>query len=122
MATFRFDLNEVYSKRLEEDAAAERMSIQEYIRYKLFNEKTIFSVDEVITRIMKGNFQDKEFTIPDVYSEDEWCLIDQGNAGALGKHFNVYIDKHPELGIRFIPDRTIKRRAVYTYTKDSIQS
>lgn len=44
MATFRFDLNQEYSERLEADAAAKRMNIQEYIRYKLFGEVTIFSV------------------------------------------------------------------------------
>ena len=51
MAIFRFDLNEEYSKKLEEAAVDKRMSIQEYIRYKLFSEVTIFSVDEVIKRI-----------------------------------------------------------------------
>ena len=43
MPTFRFDLNDEYSKKLEDAAAEKRMSIQEYIRYKLFNEITIFS-------------------------------------------------------------------------------
>ena len=117
MPTFRFDLNEEYSKRLEEDAAANRMNIQEYIRYKLFNEKTIFSVDEVIKRLQAGNFEGKELSVPDVYSEEEWAQIDRGNAGVLGKNFFLHISEHSELGIRFVPNRTIKRRAVYTYTK-----
>lgn len=118
MATFRFDLNEEYSRRLENDAASMRMNIQEYIRFKLFNETTIFSVDELVKRIQAGDFQNKEFTVPDAYTDEEWSQIDRGNAGVLGKNFYNHITEHPELGIRFVPDRTIKRRAVYTYLKE----
>lgn len=77
MATFRFDLNKDYSERLEADAAAKHMNIQEDIRYKLFGEVTIFSVDEVINRIQAGDFEDKEFTVPDVYTDEKWSQIDR---------------------------------------------
>lgn len=115
--TYRFDLNEQYSKRLEEEAAKERMSIQEYIRFRLFSEKTIFCVDEVVKRVLTGDFENKEFCVPDVYSAEEWANIDRGNAGVLGKNFYIYITEHPELGIRHIPNRTIKRRTAYIYNK-----
>ena len=118
MATFRFDLNQEYSERLEADAAAKRMNIQEYIRYKLFGELTIFSVDEVVNRIQSGDFKNKEFTVPDVYTDEEWSQIDRGISGILGKTFFNHITEHPGLGIRFVPDRTIKRRAVYSYIKE----
>lgn len=117
MPTFRFDLNDEYSKKLESAAADKRMSIQEYIRYKLFGETTIFSVDEVIKRIQAGDFEGKEFTVPDVFTEDEWSQIDRGNAGVLGKNFYIHITANPELGISFVKNKTIKRRAVYTYKK-----
>ena len=118
IATYRFDLNEEYSELLEQQAKDHHMNIQEYIRYKLFNVVTIFSVDELIKRIINGNFENKEFTVPDAYTEEEWAGIDRGNAGVLGKNFYNYITEHPELGIRFVPNRTIKRRAVYTYKKE----
>ena len=117
MPTFRFDLNDEYSKKLEDVAAEKRMSIQEYIRYKLFNEITIFSVDEVIKRIQAGDYDGKEFTVPDVFTDEEWSQIDRGNAGVLGKNFYIHITENPELGISFAKDKTIKRRAVYTYKK-----
>ena len=117
MSTFRFDLNEEYSKKLEDSAAAKRMNIQEYIRFKLFDETTIFSVDEVIKRIQAGGFVGKEFTVPDVFSDEEWSQIDRGNAGVLGKNFYNLINDNPGLGIRFVKDKTIKRRAVYIYMK-----
>ena len=119
MPTFRFDLNDEYSKKLEEAAATKRMSIQEYIRYKLFNKTTIFSVDEVIKRIQAGGFEGKEFTVPDVFSDEEWSQIDRGNAGVLGKNFYIHITDNPDLGIKFVKDKTIKRRAVYTYLKEA---
>ena len=118
MGTFRFDLNEEYSHRLEEDAAKKRMNIQEYIRFKLFGETTIFTVGELLKRVQTGEFKNREFTVPDAYSTEEWSRIDRGNAGVLGKNFYTYISDHPELGIRFVPNRTIKRRAVYTYLKE----
>ncbi|NLG02404.1 MAG: DUF1413 domain-containing protein [Clostridia bacterium] len=115
MPTFRFDLNNEYSDMLVDDAADKRMSIQEYIRYKLFNETTIFSVDEVIKRIQAGDFDGKEFTVPDVFTEEEWSQIDRGKAGVLGRNFYIHITKNPDLGISFVKDRNIKRRAVYIY-------
>ena len=118
MATFRFDLNKEYSKKLEDAAADKRMSIQEYIRYKLFGEITIFSVDEVIKRIQNGDLVGKEFTIPDVFTDEEWSQIDRGNAGVLGKNFYNYTKENPGLEIEFVPDKQIKRRAVYTYKKN----
>ncbi len=118
MGTFRFDLNQEYSERLLADAVAKRMNVQEYIRYKLFDEVSIFSVDEVIRRIQAGDFDGKEFTVPDAYTKEEWSHIDRGNAGVLGKNFYIYISAHPELGIHFIPDKTIKRRATYYYKKE----
>lgn len=116
MATFRFDLNEEYSKRLEKLAEDAHMNIQDYIRYKIFNKTTIFTVNEAVNRIQNGNFENIEFTLPDVYG-DEWT-IERGPAGVFGKNFYNHITDHPELSIRFVPNRTIKRRAVYTYKKE----
>ena len=77
----------------------------------------IVSVDEVIERIHKGDFEGKEFTVPDVFADEEWSQIDRGKAGVLGKNFYVYITENPDLGISYVPDKTIKRRTVYIYKK-----
>lgn len=116
MATFRFDLNEEYGARLERLAADAHMNVQDFIRFKIFSETTIFSVGEAILRIENGDFEDKEFTLPDVYGDD-WSMRREDGAGSLGKSFFNYITDHPELGIRFVPGRRIKRRAVYTYNR-----
>lgn len=116
MPTVRFALNDEYYNRLENDAQNAHMFVQDYIRFKLFNETTIFSVDEAVRRIKQGSFENTEFTLPDVYGE-AWTMTKEEGAGAFGKYFFTYITEHPELGIKFVPERTIKRRAVYTYNK-----
>ena len=58
MATIRFDLNEHYNTLLQENAKNMNMSIQDYIRHKLFDIQTIFTVAEAIKRIQNGNFSD----------------------------------------------------------------
>ena len=117
MPTVRFALNDEYYTRLENDAKDAHMNIQDYIRFKLFNERTIFTVDEAVRRIKEGNWENIEFTLPDVYGDD-WTMSREDGAGALGKYFFNDITEHPELGIKFVPDRLIKRRAVYTYRKE----
>lgn len=36
MPTYRFDLKEEYGKRLEKDAEDSMMTVQDYIRFRLF--------------------------------------------------------------------------------------
>lgn len=117
MPTVRFALNDEYYARLENDAQNAHMSLQDFIRLKLFNETTIFTVDEAVKRIKNGDFENIEFTLPDIYGDD-WKMSREDGAGALGKNFYNYISEHPELGIRIVPDKKIKRRAVYTYNKE----
>lgn len=120
MTTFRFDLNDEYSQKLTAAAAENKMNVQDYIRFKLFNKKTIFTVEEIIERIQKGDFLNKEFTIPDVFSPEEWSEMEKGPSGVLGRNFYSHITENPDLGIRFVPDKKIKRRAVYTYVKEDL--
>ena len=118
MATYIFDLNKEYSDRLENDALANNMNVQDYIRYKLFGEKNIFTVQEVIRRLESTDrFDSKEFTVPDVYTDEEWAMIDKGRAGVLGNNFYKYIIDNAQHGIYFVQGRSIKRRAVYFKVK-----
>ena len=41
MPTYRFDLNEEYGKRLEQDAEDNMMTVQDYIRSRLFQSENI---------------------------------------------------------------------------------
>lgn len=121
MPTIRFDLNEEYKAKLEDAANAMHMKLQDYIRYKLFDLKTIFTADEAVKRIQNGDFDDTAkypdgFTLPDVYG-DEWT-IERGPAGVFGKAFFNYITQdHPDLGIKFKDMGKNGRLAHYTFKR-----
>ena len=55
MPTIRFALSDEYYARLESDAQNTNMNVQDYIRFRLFNETTIFTVDEAVQRIKNGS-------------------------------------------------------------------
>ena len=114
MPTYRFDLNEAYGKRLEKDAEDNMMTVQDYIRFKLFPSENIFTVLELVKRIQERG-PTTEFTIPDLYSPEEWSLVDRAVAGVLGKNFFKFTSSHPNLGISLVPNRRVNRRAVYSY-------
>jgi len=117
MPTVRFDLSSEYLQRLEALAAHEHMAIQEYIRYKLFDERPSLSVDDAIARICDGRFNASlypdGFTLMDVYG-DEWNS-DRGTSGVTGRRFFQYVISHPELGIKFKDMGKNGRKAHYTY-------
>ncbi len=121
MATIRFDLSDEYKKKLEQEAEAAHMNVQDYIRYRLFEVKTIFTVDEAVRRIRNGDYDDRSkypdgFTLPDVYGES-WT-IERGPAGVFGRNFYNYVTNNPDLGIRFMNMGRNGRRAHYTYCKN----
>ena len=98
---------------LEEAAENKGVTIQDYIRYKLFDLNTIFSVEEAVCRIQNGDYKGKIFTLPDVYG-DQWTL-ERGMAGVFGKNFYIYVTNHTELGIRAKGYDKKVRREIYTY-------
>lgn len=118
MPMVRFALNEAYYQKLEQDAKNASMSIQDYIRHKLFEIKNLFTVEEAVRRIQaqEESFRNRAFTLPDVYGDD-WTL-ERGPAGVFGKNFFRHVTDHPELKIRFKEMGKYGRRAVYTYQKE----
>ena len=89
------------------------MTIQDYIRFKLFNLNSSFTVEEAVRRVQSGNFT--TFTLPDLYGE-AWTLK-RGMAGVFGKNFYNYITNHSELGIRAQGLDRKSRREIYKYEK-----
>lgn len=116
MPTIKFSLDEEYYNRLKTAAEREGMTPQDYIRYKLFDLNTIFSVEEAVRRVHNGNYKDQRFSLPDLYG-DAWTL-ERGSAGVFGKNFYHYISEHTELGIRALGYDKKTRREIYTYGED----
>lgn len=116
MPKITFALNDEYYEKLKKMAAADGVSIQDFVRNKLFNLNTIFTPAEAVSRVM-GKYKNGEytkgtrFTLPELYGED-W-VIERGVAGAFGKHFFNYIqDACPET-IRFVGMTNYGRHAQY---------
>lgn len=61
------------------------MTIQDYIRYKLFDLNTIFTVEEAVRRVQIGDYKNKPFSLPDLHG-DSWTL-ERGMAGVFAKIF-----------------------------------
>ena len=94
MPIVRFALNDEYYKKLEKMAEKNGVSIQEFIRNKLFDSTTIYTPSEAVRRALARHKEDPTFItfcLPDLY-EGEWNLS-RGQAGAFGKQFFKYIEK-----------------------------
>lgn len=116
MPTVRFALSEDDYEKLKNDADEMGMSLQDYIRNKLFDLKTIYTPAEAVRRAMEKHEQDSNFTtfcLPDVYG-DEWDL-QRGPAGAFGKQFFKYVEE--ECSGQIVFDKMINsgRRAQYKF-------
>ena len=116
MPTIKFSLNDACYNKLETAAEDKGMTIQDYIRYKLFDLNTIYTVEEAVRRVQTGDFKGQTFVLPDLYP-DAWSL-ERGMAGVFGKNFNHYISEHPELGIKDCGYDKKTRREMYTYAKE----
>ena len=113
MPTIKFSLNDEYYSKLEASAENNGMTMQDYIRYKLFDLNTIFTVEEAVRRVQNGDYKHKTFSLPDLYG-DSWTL-ERGMAGVFGKNFFNYISEHNELGIRAHGFDKKIRREIYSY-------
>ena len=111
MPVVKLTLNDKYYQKLSEMAQAEKMSVQDFIREKLFHEDTIFTPEEAVKRAHDGRFFDgKEFSLPDIYA-DSWS-IERGPAGVFGKKFYNYVMDN-DTGIEFVDMDKYGRRAMY---------
>lgn len=112
MPVVKLTLSEEYYKKLSEMANVKNMSIQDFIRDKLFDEDTIFTPEEAIRRALDGRFSDgREFALPNIYGADDWT-IKRGPAGVFGKRFYNYI-MDGDTRIEFVGMDKYGRRAMY---------
>lgn len=111
MPVVKLTLSEDYYKKLSKMAKGKNMSIQDFIRDKLFDEDTIFTPKEAVKRALDGRFSDKrEFSLPDIYGDD-WT-IERGPAGVFGKKFFNYVMDN-DTDVEFVSMDKYGRRAMY---------
>lgn len=113
MPIIKLTLDEEHYKKLLELANNVNKSPQEYIKDLVFNEKSIFVPEEAVRRAHEKFPNGVSFSIPDLYSEEEWSTIGRGTAGVFGKRFYRYITSNKEAKINFVDMGKYGRRAEY---------
>lgn len=111
MAVIKLSLSDEYYDKLQEMAQSEKMSIQDYIRDRLFSEKSIFTPVEAVKRALDKYNSGDCFTVPELYGGD-WT-IERGIAGVFGKRFFNYIEDGGSDKIEFVGMTNYGRHAQY---------
>ena len=111
MAVYKFSLDEEHSQQLETMAREEGVSVQDFIRNRLFHLTTIYTPTEAVRRAMVKYEKGDKFTLPELYG-DEWN-IQRGAAGVFGKRFYNYVIDECSDKIRFVEMVNYNRHAQY---------
>ena len=87
MPFIKLTLSEDELDSLQEIAKEKNMGVQDYIRLVFFNKKSIFTPEEAEKRARNRTKDIGPFSLPDLYTSDEWGLISTGEAGVFGRRF-----------------------------------
>jgi len=113
MPIIKISLTDEEYQELENLATGEKMSIQDFIRYKMLSQKnpSIFIPEEAVRRALeKFSKEDEPFALPDIYAE-LWCDLNPRMTGVFGKRFFNYVKNISEIEyVGMTPDG---RRATY---------
>jgi len=113
MPVVKISLTKEEYQQLENLATVEKMSIQDFIRYKMLSHKnpSIFVPEEAVRRALeKFSKEDEPFTLPHIYDE-LWRDLNPRMTGVFGKRFFNYIKNISE--IEFAGMTQDGRRATY---------
>lgn len=93
MPVLKLSLTKEEEDKLAELARVEKLSPQDYIRYRIFGEKSPskFTPEEAERRALEKFTEAGEpFTLPDIYQE-EWSELNPRMTGVFGKRFFNYL-------------------------------
>lgn len=117
MAVLKFSVEDSVAKKLADIAAADGLSLPDYLRSKVLGETPLFTPAEIIRRCRAACPLGGEFTLPDLYTAQEWRLLSKGQSGVIGRVFYNYIENNKAGGeISFWGIGKKTRRATYKYT------
>ena len=94
MPVVKFSISDEQMSCLEKEAAQASMTVQDYVRFRLFGEgeailPAIFTPEEAVRRALEKYNSGDHFTIPELYGE-EWTLTRKTGAGVFGRKFYDY--------------------------------
>lgn len=113
MPHIKFSVSEEAYVKLTNEAKKRGITLQDYIRSKVFDDESIFTPAEAVNRAKNKFSNDDVFSLPDIYG-NEWN-VQRGAAGVIGRNFYNFVEEHPEHGITYVGIRN--RRAVYKIKK-----
>jgi len=84
--------DESYQK-LTAEATEEGISLQDLIRIRLLGEDmAMFTPAEAERRAIAKYAPGEGFSLPNLYTGEEWAKLGRGAAGIFGRQFNKYIE------------------------------
>lgn len=113
MPVIKISFTDEEYQELERLADSEKMSIQDFVRYKILDKKnpSIFTPEEAVSRALtKFSKDDNPFTLPDIYDE-EWGRLNPRMTGVFGKRFFNHVKTIEE--IEYVGMSPDNRRATY---------
>ncbi len=114
MPVIKISLTENEYEKIDALAGSEKMTIQDYIRYKIFSKKSpsIFVPEEAENRALSKFSKGDVFSLPDIYGDD-WIKLSPRMTGVFGRRFFKYLEEK-DGQIKFIGMAPDQRRATYT--------
>ncbi len=112
MPVLKLTLNQEYYDIIQDAADKQGISMQEYIRNKIFDEEeSIYNPKEAVTRAYEKYGVNDYFTLPELYG-DSWNIA-RGVAGVFGKQFFEYVQTKHKGMIKYIGQVNCGRHAQY---------
>lgn len=109
--TVKFTISDENYETLCNEATELKLSVQDYIRRKLFSEYNTFTPQDAVDRALTNFEKNNTFTVPEIFG-DEWNLPN-GVAGQFGKKFNALVVSDYSTKIHFTGNYDSKRHAIY---------
>ena len=109
--TIKFSVSDDNYRIIEDEAGKRNLSIQDYIRWRLFPEQVPFTPQDAAEKALKDRKKGETFTLPKLYGED-WTLPN-GVAGQFGKKFFALVEKEYKGRIQFTKEFDERKNAVY---------
>lgn len=115
MPVLKLSLTDDEISKLKSLAEKEKLSLQDYIRYRIFGKRNPlkFTPEEAERRaVEKFSVTDGPFTLPEIY-EGEWYELQPRMTGVFGKRFFNYLKNSDNTLVEFAGMTRDKRRATY---------
>ena len=116
MHNLTLHLTDVQFGQLKVESLLEGLSVDAYIKKKLFNtDQGIFTPKEAIRRAKEKFEVGDTFEVRDLYSDQEWEKLDRGERIAFGRNFYSFASTiEREKNVRLVEDTGCNgRRARY---------